>query len=96
MPRGSRPPRNLTIPMLKWEDTMAPLAGKYSDCGLVLLRLLRTVEEFPWLEPRLRPAIEEMRDIRDGIEQTMKNAYAYWNGSFWTRLHELGFDDPEP
>ena len=89
-------PDSLTVPMLKWEDTMSFLAGKHSDCGVVLLRIQQTLDDFPWLWAKLGPAIGEIQGIRDGIEQTMKAAYKYWNGSFWQELHKLGFDDPEP
>jgi hypothetical protein len=81
--------------MLKWENVMAPLAGTYSDCTLVLHRLQRVLDEFPWLAPRLRPAIEETQDIRAGIEETLKGAFHFWNGNYRKPLKRSGFDNPE-
>ena len=94
--RKEQPPENLTVPMLQWEETMAPLAGKWLDAGLVLLHLQQILEECPWLEPRLKLVIRYQVDIRDGIEETMKRVFSFWNGDFWEPLHNMGFDDPDP
>jgi hypothetical protein len=96
MARREKPPESLTEPMLRWEDTMSPLAGKYSDCLLVLDHLWQMFEEYPWLEARHKPAVEYMEGIRDGIEETLERVFVFWNGNFWERLHEMGFEDPDP
>lgn len=94
--KKEQPPESLTVPMLQWEETMSPLAGKWDDCGLVLLHLQQMLEEYPWQEPRLRLIIEWQEGIRDGIEETLKRAFSFWNGDFWERMQNMGFEDPEP
>ncbi len=89
------PPSEVVEPMLGWENTMSHLAGTRQDCTLVLLRLQQALDRFPWLKPWLQPAINETRSIRTGIEETMKSAFHFWNGSFWEPLQRSGFEDPE-
>jgi len=82
--------------MLEWENTMSSLAGKWTDCLLVLDHLHQMFEEYPWLRIRHEPAIGYMIGIRDGIEETMKQAFVFWNGNFMERLQEMGFENPDP
>lgn len=94
--RKEQPPESLTVPMLQWEETMSPLAGKYSDSGLVLLHLQQMLEEAPWLASRHGIAVEYQKGVRDGIEETLHRVFSFWNGDFWERMQNMGFDDPDP
>jgi hypothetical protein len=96
MAMEKRPPENLTVPMLQWEETMSPLAGKYDDCRLVLLHLRQMLEEHPWLAVKHGVTVEYMEGIRDGVEETLRRAFAFWNGNFMEPLQEMGFENPDP